>query len=374
MTINVRKFDFIDALRGYAILGVIMVHSAGYFPPSSEILKTFFALGMRGVQLFYIASALTLCMSWEFRTTREKRPVRNFFIRRFFRIAPMFYLAIASYLFLYEFIPRHDSGDGIQWWFIPLTALFLNGYIPEAINSIVPGGWSVAVEMNFYLILPLLLQRLKTAKSLILFLCFSLGLYVASKFIILFLIKSYYPADQISIAGDFHYANFFGQLPVFATGLLTYFAYKNASKLKRIVCFSSIFWCFLILCTLMLPTEFSKKILYNHLFFGFEFALFALILSIYPIPLLVNKVIVQVGKLSFSLYLTHVAVLEFLNWIQSAGPFNFPDVPNMDISCILKYLCAVVLSSLLSWFFYKTIEQPGVALGKTIIDKLERDK
>jgi peptidoglycan/LPS O-acetylase OafA/YrhL len=89
---EVLKFDFIDALRGYAILGVLMVHSGGFVSASSPFLTNFMALGKSGVQLFYIASALTLCMSWEFRKKHEAYPVRNFFIRRFFRIAPMFYV------------------------------------------------------------------------------------------------------------------------------------------------------------------------------------------------------------------------------------------------------------------------------------------
>ena len=34
------------------------------------------------------------------------------------------------------------------------TAFFLHGLHPEAINSVIPGGWSIAVEMTFYLFFP----------------------------------------------------------------------------------------------------------------------------------------------------------------------------------------------------------------------------
>src|SRR5208283_2381124 len=144
MTLETRKYDFIDSLRGYAILGVLLVHSTQFVTPTSSILQLIATSGSRGVQLFYIASALTLCMSWQFRSTHEIYPIRNFFLRRFFRIAPMFYIAIIYYVFFNAVSPRYFALNGIPWWSILLTALFLHGFHPDAINSVVPGGWSVA--------------------------------------------------------------------------------------------------------------------------------------------------------------------------------------------------------------------------------------
>ncbi|MCX5882897.1 MAG: acyltransferase family protein, partial [Deltaproteobacteria bacterium] len=160
MTEDIRKYDFIDALRGYAILLVLLVHSSQSVTPINQTLQLLMSNGARGIQLFYIASALTLCMSWRFRSKHEISPFRDFFLRRFFRIAPMFYVAIVFYVLLYGFSLRYGSPNGIEWWFVPLTALFLHGFHPETITSVVPGGWSIAVEMNFYLVLPLLLHHL----------------------------------------------------------------------------------------------------------------------------------------------------------------------------------------------------------------------
>jgi peptidoglycan/LPS O-acetylase OafA/YrhL len=90
---DVQKHGYIDALRGIAILGVMLVHSSEYVTPSSQALRAFAAFGAKGVQLFFIASAITLGMSWRSRSVVELTPVRNFLLRRFFRIAPMFYIA-----------------------------------------------------------------------------------------------------------------------------------------------------------------------------------------------------------------------------------------------------------------------------------------
>ena len=95
---DIKKYAFIDALRGMAILGVILVHSSQLVAPTNATLLWVMREGARGVQLFFVASALTLCMSWMTRNSHEKFPIRNFYIRRFFRIAPMFYIAILIYI------------------------------------------------------------------------------------------------------------------------------------------------------------------------------------------------------------------------------------------------------------------------------------
>jgi peptidoglycan/LPS O-acetylase OafA/YrhL len=52
----------------------------------------FTAYGARGVQLFYMVSAFTLLS-----VSRQPFNARSFFIRRFFRIAPAFYIAMIAY-------------------------------------------------------------------------------------------------------------------------------------------------------------------------------------------------------------------------------------------------------------------------------------
>ena len=151
-----KKYDYIDALRGIAILGVMLVHSRGIVEPSSYILSKISSAGSRGVQLFYIASALTLFLSMSSRKKTERHPYICFFLRRFFRIAPAFYTAIIVYSLYYGLAPRYWAPNGIDWWYIPLTAMFLHGWHPETITSVVPGGWSIAFEMTFYLFVPYL--------------------------------------------------------------------------------------------------------------------------------------------------------------------------------------------------------------------------
>ena len=148
------KYPYIDALRGIAIMSVILVHTSFWQAPVSELLKIISAESAIGVQLFFIVSALTLFHSMHHRAQTESNHLKNFFIRRFFRIAPGFYLAIIIYSTFSGLESRYWAPDGIQWWYLPLTAAFLHGWHPETFSSVVPGGWSIAVEMTFYLLLP----------------------------------------------------------------------------------------------------------------------------------------------------------------------------------------------------------------------------
>ena len=94
------KLKYIDVLRGIAILGVLIVHNLLYGNNGyilSKILN-FILFGQRGVQLFYFASAFTLFFSMNRIYENETYPKTNFFIRRFFRIAPMYYIGICYYL------------------------------------------------------------------------------------------------------------------------------------------------------------------------------------------------------------------------------------------------------------------------------------
>lgn len=70
------KLKYIDALRGVAILLVVMVHTLQYaIMDYDDILIPFFSFAAKGVQLFFVASAFTLFLSYDF---RQKVSLYNF--------------------------------------------------------------------------------------------------------------------------------------------------------------------------------------------------------------------------------------------------------------------------------------------------------
>ena len=135
----------LDLLRGLAVLGVMFHHYR---------LKPWFAVGSFGVDLFFVLSGFLisglLFTDWK-RNWRIN--LGRFYIRRAFKIYPAFYTLTAvsiPVLFIAEGVKEH-----------PLRHLlgeitFTQNYLPHVWGH----TWSLAVEEQFYLLLPLLLIAL----------------------------------------------------------------------------------------------------------------------------------------------------------------------------------------------------------------------
>lgn len=151
------RLAYINVTRGFAILLVILVHTAQSIPNLPSIAASLAKSGQFGVQLFFVASALTLCLTAkgiEF----TPRKTSAFYARRFFRIWPMYTLGVATYLCV------HIATQWRSWpeyaiepytlQNILINITLINGLVPGANNVIVPGGWSIGTEILFYLAFP----------------------------------------------------------------------------------------------------------------------------------------------------------------------------------------------------------------------------
>jgi peptidoglycan/LPS O-acetylase OafA/YrhL len=358
------KYAYIDAIRGLAIILVVLVHASQSVKPSSSLITWLMNEGARGVQLFYIASAITLCMSWAARKSDECNPIRNFYIRRFFRIAPMFYVAIAGFIYLNGTLPTYWAPNGIQWWFVPITALFLHGFYPETINSVVPGGWSVAVEMTFYFIFPALMcVRRFSGLALILILCLCLQQFNGWIFLHVF---DYGENQKYLVTDVFSFYNFISQVPVFIIGIMAYlFISQHKALEKRYVVLGGAAFAILL-------AEFwyqSQSLISHHVIAGCLFALFTIFLAYNPAKVLVNRVTVLLGKLSFSMYLIHIAALKVIGMLGLTALFG-----EGNKESVLFFLVVLTISAGISWVTYHLIEKPGISLGRKLIDRLEEGR
>ena len=94
---EIKKYDWVDAMRGYAILLVMMIHTSQVFLGNLFHLSPITQIGDLGVTMFFIASSYTLFNSYKNRSIVDgEKASLFFFIRRFFRIAPLYYV-ITSY-------------------------------------------------------------------------------------------------------------------------------------------------------------------------------------------------------------------------------------------------------------------------------------
>ena len=356
------KLKYIDALRGVAIIAVICVHTGqhgSYVHPG--VFKSIIVQGARGVQLFYLVSAFTLFLSFDYRSKIEANPNRNFFIRRFFRIAPLYYLGIVYYLFQNGLGPRYWLGDceSITIGNIISNLTFIHGVNPYWITSLVPGGWSITVEMTFYAIVPFLFKRLKSTNQAVTFtlVCFLVSLLLQ------FILKDISIISSERLWNEYLFLWFPNQIALFGLGIIAYFIIikkdKTVSGLNYLI------------ISILLMLNFAWSYIPKHFLFGLSFLVLILALSIKENPLIVNRITMFLGKISYSGYLTHFAVLHWLTWAEYVDFIEIQGAISSLVNFSIRLLITVSLTSLLSWLLLNIIEIPFQKIGRKIITKLE---
>jgi peptidoglycan/LPS O-acetylase OafA/YrhL len=356
------RYDYIDALRGYAILLVIFVHSSQVIGGLPVYFYQIGDQGARGVQLFFVASAITLCMSWH----RRHDGVGAFYVRRLFRIAPMFWLAILYFTLVDGLGPRGLDPDGIGAKHILLTALFAHGFLPSTFASVVPGGWSIAVEMMFYAVFPVLVSNIKSWRTAATAAAIALVPAAFAYASIQSAAKHVEPQSWSVIYQVFSTLNFVHQLPVFLIGMAAYFIirdeeYEVARRPFQVAFFS--------LTPVVIVLEAFHRFGIGWAEFGFHssfavaFAGIAIALARTPRTIFVNPYIIWIGKISFSGYLWHLALIH-------AVPANFAKL-SPAANFIWFYLALTALTVAASSLTYTVVEKRFIALGNRFLDRLQ---
>lgn len=350
MNDRVQSFDF---LRGVAILGVVTFHVYAIFDPYSSVVSVVAPMGVYGVQLFFIVSALTMCLMWQ-RRASEDRPVLKFYVRRILRIAPPFWLAMLGYIALNGVGPSQWSPDGIGARQILLTLTFLHGYLPDTINSIVPGGWSIAVEMTFYAVFPVVVALKLSARGLA---TFAVLVYLANVLLIDPWYQSIFAGNANLPLKDFLYFQFFDQAPVFLVGMALFRIVSEGSARGWV-----------LLAVAWVVVAFVLK------YFGFHASPFFWVLvsalSFFSWVCLSFRVtflpINRLGKLSYAIYLTHFAVIQVVEVIIRDRVTQFHSMASFLGALIITLLVCVLAASISQI----TIEKWSAAVAKRIVDQL----
>lgn len=333
---------YLDGLRGVAILMVLAVHTGQLVPglPLPVADLTFY--GVRGVQLFFIVSGLTLTLN------HAAKPFRagDFYRRRFFRIAPMFYGGALLYLLLTATtampLPTRDATA----FDIVVTFLFLHGWSPSAINTVVPGGWSIAAEAMFYLVFPLILLLVPRRRGLAVAVAGSYLLAVATNLLL---------RRWLGPGAEMAFAFWLVQLPAFASGcwLATLPPREGPRPLARIA---------LGLAVVALIVDSELR--------GHSNLLVAIVLltvltwaaGVVRPKLLEGRVLPFIGRISFSLYILQFAVLGALHPLVGPMATALGPLPAL----VVLFLTALLVTGALAWCSWRWIETPMIAQSRRL--------
>lgn len=343
----------IEGCRGVAALLVLIAHAslyAGYNNNGVDPFYGFFRAGTIGVDFFFTLSGFVIAYSTIPRIGNLGEVI-PYFKRRWLRIFPVYWGAFAIFLFtkilFAEFREGWRLGFGQIFWDLSL--------LPQKDYPLIPVAWSLQCEEFFYvLFVSFLLNR-------------RLGTIIFSIWGILILLLNPQP-DKFLQWFLFNGMNF-----QFLLGVCLGFYLRNQEEEESIVGFKHIlcaifglsFLAVAFLARMTHPPEilsmFSNEF-YKRLLSGFG-ALFLL----YGIsPIRVSRTAwglfwEWLGKRSYSIYLVHIGLLEFVFLKYGKGLFLLFGLNGYFIATSL----AAVLFGIV---FYRFVELPAVRFAK---NKLE---
>jgi peptidoglycan/LPS O-acetylase OafA/YrhL len=356
------RLVFLDALRGLAALSVVLFHVMAMPTPAltpSPFLVPVLEAGATGVALFFVISAFSLCYTMP-RHAATGQSLRSFYLHRFFRIAPLFYvwLAFSAY--------RDGRGahPGHPWVEIATNLTFTFNLVPGWEAGIVWASWAIGVEMLFYAVFPLLFLWIRNLTSAVVFaLCTVLASALAASGLL----------GEAAMAATRDYG-LLRHLPVFAIGLCTFLAYTELKKSptatatrrgKLLIGTGSIS---LVACIAASANGIIGPVAF-WICSGVVYALLLVGMSQVPPTMIVNRFTAYLGKISYSIYLGHPVVIALM------GPvFGFIRHRSHDqtLSYLLCALLTLLVTLPLAALTYRFIEAPAIGWGKRLGPKVHR--
>ena len=307
----------LDVLRSMAVLMVLADHLTRHFYKDG-----FGELGTFGVLLFFVHTSLVLMYSMQRSQLRGLALVRDFYLRRFFRIYPLSVLAVLTALAL----KVHAGAHGLQSGAVPgrwalLSNLLLIQNLTNT-HSIIGPLWSLPIEVQMYLVLPFIFLCKRFSLAMLLFLWMMCGLLghfpqtvpQLAWFSLLLYVPNFLPGIVAFKLPERRTVPSF-LWPLFITGLAVFFTCLPSRRIGAELC---------LLLGLMLPR--FKEITFR------------------PLVLVANRV----ATYSYGIYLGH----SFFIWYALTYHHSWPLfwIMWLTVPCLLYHL----------------LERPAIELGRKL--------
>lgn len=341
MTLSVprpsEKINSLQYLRAFAALWVLLTHVMQW---QGMKPRGVFWSGQWGVDLFFLLSGFIVYL-----TTRDHSSWKSFSLKRIFRIYPAYWLCLLIHRFL-SFNGLREK-PGVSGIIQDIVMMPFEG--PIGFHSLtVSQAWSTCYEMYFYSLLAILLAAGISKRWLL--------PLIASLFAVTFKMNALHSCSGIvgfllSLTGRPH-------VLFFCEGIAVAIVYDRlrAIRIKRNM---------LMLTTVLSCLAYGFLVVRGY---GFAYSfvasplLFLVILKanvLLPDKCLFNDVFVNLGNISFSLYLIHLFVLGFLK-------------NECGIRTFFPLLCFTLITTVVfSCACYNAVEKRFIAWGRILATKFD---
>lgn len=349
----------IEALRGYAAFAIVIFHvihlTQAAVPQSLEFMKWFFGYG---VPLFFVVSAFSLAYGYAGKLSAG-RQVTEFYLRRLFRIAPLYYLAILAQLGVVAYLGAEQPS--------PLSLLLAVGFVfnlnPSMVDGIAPASWSVGVEMLFYAIFPVVLALAATLPRAILLTAVFAALSIGHAYL----------AHKWKLNPSFVTHGLVFNLPYFGFGLVAYQLLRIApARWGGLLSFAGLALIVAVWAAAPIfaaPTAGGVVNVLYMLTWGAPFGILCVGMALSPPALLSNRFTQFLGKISFGVYLGHPQVIFVLDRLGVYARIReIPGGSGVTFPLAVLVTSAVVI--VLGWALFRYVETPGIAVGRRLAGRL----
>lgn len=307
---NQRFIPEIDGFRFLAIIPVVLLHlSTGLFETSTVYsnaqveaaneFRQFMLPGAVGVYVFFAISGFVLALPFarHYMFNERKVALKGYFVRRLTRLEPP-YLITLTVMFLAHWFLLKTEQPGILFEHYIASFFYMHNIVYDHWSLINPVAWSLEIEIQFYLLVPLLTRLFAIRSSNL------------RRMIILLLIASSYWVQTLLPLGDWHLRpSFLTSYQYFLAGFLIADLYLN-DKLQ----IKKYFWDILGIVAVFIVFWLEyKKGIYRYfqspaIIIAFIAAFKGKLLNSF----FTNKIVSTIGGMCYITYLIHYALIHFI--------------------------------------------------------------
>ena len=334
-----------DLIRLIAAFQVLIWHGSVHFDLSERLYDILVVIyHFPGVPIFFTISGFLISFSLE----RNNFNLKQYFKNRSLRIFPALWVCtILTALLLITFDKVGSLKDFIAWFFAQIT--FFQFYASQSLKSWGTGHpngslWSIAVELQFYFVLPLILYIINISKNKLF-----INLLLLIVFLLSIFIKYYIHNNAFLLHNELYVKLLNNTVLIYLHFFLTGIAiYKNFEWLLPYLKDKAIIW-LLIYAGYVLIFKFWLKVYDNNYEISFWGILANTILSLLTISFAfsftdLSKNLLHENDISYGIYIYHMPIINTLVSLGYKGS-------------IWNLLILAILTTILAFFSWKLIEQ-----------------